>query len=665
MHPGALEDLGGGAMSRDLHREIWARYLAGESLTTAERGKLLEALQADEDFRQEALEDVDLHGLLIGLHKTEEEVEIFARSISKYLAHERDATRFVRKFESRVKETRTPDAAVVETSPRRKPRPMPGGPPKPRRPFWLIGLAAAGVFAVVTLLLQLSGSRRQDRNETPARPPDVAASGEDQAKRQADPPAGEPSPSPMARQPAAPAPEPPRHGEEAIKRTTPSPPPGAPDLERKRRIEARMKEELRRSREKTAQDSPKPKRREPPTPETAVTRVSVGSLEEARGLVLLAAGGVRNPVREGDTLLEGDGLEAPGQASRGVLKFSDGTRVTLHAGSLISKVHLDGGKRLHVRRGEISAVVKRQPRKEPLVFVTPHAEASVLGTTLTIRIDAGSTRLEVEEGRVRLRRTGDGKSVLVTGGHYAVAGAGVALKVNGLPRLPRPGLAAWFRGDSADGPDGAALPRWTDRSGNGRDAVQAVPSSRPRLLHRRLRGHAVLKFDGTDDFLSFNLPVNGLEGMTILLVAANDADRTGGPTHGQHAALFWGETELWGWIYVTPFQTNVKYRFGTTQSGNLPAYSRAVPVGNAFTLTTVVKDRTEERLFVQGKQVLRQSDRLPSIKGTVDTVTIGKGAFDTCFPGAVAELIVYARALTDGERRDAEAYLLRKYFSRR
>jgi hypothetical protein len=62
-----------------------------------------------------------------------------------------------------------------------------------------------------------------------------------------------------------------------------------------------------------------------------------------------------------------------------------------------------------------------------VVFATPHAEARVLGTKLTLTVGATETRLDVREGRVKLTRLSDNASVEVTSGQYAIASDSIKL----------------------------------------------------------------------------------------------------------------------------------------------------------------------------------------------------------------------------------------------
>ena len=126
--------------------------------------------------------------------------------------------------------------------------------------------------------------------------------------------------------------------------------------------------------------------------------------------------------------------------------------------------------------------------------------------------------------------------------------------------------------------------------------------------------------------------------------------------------MFWNETASWGAMNLSPFQQYAKYRFGTTQANNLPTYTRPRMIGNAPSLTTAIKNGTNEFLYVNGGLVLSQSGKLATITGVQDTGNLGLGYNnDTYFAGDIAEVLVYNRALSDPERQQVEQYLLDKY----
>lgn len=179
--------------------------------------------------------------------------------------------------------------------------------------------------------------------------------------------------------------------------------------------------------------APAPPRKPPSPAPPPKTTVAVATVEAVEGDVRLVSPGGARPATKGAAVTAAQRVET-GEASRAALSFPDGTR--LEVGSVTSIFRLaeqsnDRGKRIEILRGVLTADVARQPIGRPMIFSTPQAEATVLGTTLRLVVAPGaangSTRLEVREGRVRLKRARDGKSVQVTSGHYAVSGEGVPL----------------------------------------------------------------------------------------------------------------------------------------------------------------------------------------------------------------------------------------------
>jgi hypothetical protein len=173
----------------------------------------------------------------------------------------------------------------------------------------------------------------------------------------------------------------------------------------------------------------------------------------------------------------------------------------------------------------------------------------------------------------------------------------------------------------------------------------------------------VVRFDGASDFMSFVVPMNGLTGATLILVASAAQDYTGDWNGTANAPLFWDETAYWGCVHLSPFQSSVKYRFGTTQTNNLPAFARPVSIGAGLSITTAVKNGTTESLFVNGSKVLTQSGKYSTINSIAGTGTLGRGYNSTYFAGDIAEVLVYRRALSDAERAQIESYLISKYIA--
>jgi hypothetical protein len=228
--------------------------------------------------------------------------------------------------------------------------------------------------------------------------------------------------------------------------------------------------------------------------------------------------------------------------------------------------------------------------------------------------------------------------------------------------VPVEGLGLWLSADEGVSTTNGRISAWADQSPNGRSATQATSGARPALLTNRINGLPVARFDGVDDFMRFSYPINGLRGMTIIMVSANNT-ATSTSNDARRAAIFWNETGYWGATQLSPYQDAVQARFGTGQSGNNMVFTRRDSIRGAYTLTAARHDGGTDMLFVDGKAVLTETGKLNTIARTQDTGQLGRGYNDnTYFSGDIAEVLVYSRALSDQELRTVHSYLLAKYF---
>jgi ferric-dicitrate binding protein FerR (iron transport regulator) len=149
------------------------------------------------------------------------------------------------------------------------------------------------------------------------------------------------------------------------------------------------------------------------------------------------------PAAAGTPISPGQGIRTIGAASGVRIAFRDGTWMDLGPDSQIARIdEAPEGKRARLKKGALTARVAKQRADRPMVFSTPHGEATVLGTTLRLVVDPDpkkGTKLDVNEGKVRLRNLA-GRTVDVPGGHFAVAASGVDLAAK--PLAPGPLSAA-------------------------------------------------------------------------------------------------------------------------------------------------------------------------------------------------------------------------------
>jgi hypothetical protein len=291
---------------------------------------------------------------------------------------------------------------------------------------WRWIAAAAVLLGIPLAFLVTRPARREVAKETAARPPVAALAPAEPAPEPAPapkPPVPEEKPAP----PDAPPPPPPERAE-----PPPAPPPSPPE--------------------------PMP----PPARESPTVAV-IARLERIEGKVFVLSGADPVAVQTAREIASGRGILTSGRGSIAVVKFPDGTRLEVGPDTRIREIveSPDAGKRIYLEKGTVAAAVSRQPAGRPMVLATPEAEARVLGTRFSLATSSGTTRLDLDEGRVRFLRKSDGASIEVAGGQQAVAAEGTALAAR--PMRSREGLQALYlfqegRGEAVLDVSGTGLP---------------------------------------------------------------------------------------------------------------------------------------------------------------------------------------------------------------
>lgn len=245
--------------------------------------------------------------------------------------------------------------------------------------------------------------------------------------------------------------------------------------------------------------------------------------------------------------------------------------------------------------------------------------------------------------------------------------------VPGSPTPPDqiPGLAVWLQADAVRLSDplqvrrtasGDFLRLWADSSGTGRHARQDTQALQPRYVTQPVPS---VEFDGQDDLLRL-AGAPAFDSFTLVAVfrptRRHEVDSAGftgvGGTSGQ-AWLFGaghgGDAGAGAGISVGTNGVSL-YEHGSSYMPAVATYEGRLP--GPWSLVTATYDNRSPRLSVDGND-LPPVGTSPRLRVTAPT-EIGSGSYGA-FAGGIAEILVYARSLTDDERRNLDAHLARRH----
>ncbi len=222
---------------------------------------------------------------------------------------------------------------------------------------------------------------------------------------------------------------------------------------------------------------------------------AVARVESVQGEVATVVGQGFHHLAVGEVLKTDQHVNVPAGGSL-VFVYADKTRVELAGGTrvIIGGNPRTGAKALSVAQGEVLASVAKQTAG-PMLFNTPHAVATVLGTELRITVDDAATRLDVTEGLVQLAKTDGARPVLVAANETG--------EVRGQELLPKRSLAWPDNRDSVvflfEGNDELVVAR-NPNTGNFRDTpLTKVDSASAEMLDLQMFGGQFVTEEGGVD----------------------------------------------------------------------------------------------------------------------------------------------------------------------
>lgn len=371
---------------------------------------------------------------------------------------------------------------------------------QPAGPAWIIGPAAAGIVAsLIALATWMGGEKSTDElvRATNARRALAEKSAREQIAR-----------IELERQSVEARLEKLRH--EEVRQAA------APPVELARVREEREQAEAQLEQAKGEEREAREDLESASRPTGSMTQVASMTVEASEGDVYVVRDSAKEKIRAGQPLQPGEGLEIAGARGRLVVGYPDGTRFELSGSGAVSGLREDAsGKQVYVARGRVTAEV--MPQARPMVFRTPHAEARVLGTLLSLAVDPaakGFTRLEVRQGKVRFAKSATSKPVEVNGGEYSLAVEGKDLGVAKLDTLWRlleghEDAINW----TATGADPVSLSLSADQAASGRRSLRFSYSWRDPA--RGGKGWCIathpLKIGGAEAWLSFRVYIQSCD----------------------------------------------------------------------------------------------------------------------------------------------------------
>jgi len=292
------------------------------------------------------------------------------------------------------------------------------------------------------------------------------------------------------------------------------------------------------------------------------------------------------------------------------------------------------------------------------------AEDSGNGTAFV----TGSSGAAEAGGRVELRRLGSATvvaaSVASDGSFVAqvAAAAGETIEIRALDSLgnagpwrtlqvtssqsgeaiPRVGMSLWVKAEVGILTDAEGfVSEWTDQSGSDNGLIQATAARRPQKVPNGFNGFPVVRFNGdwnqTQDFLNFKTKVSDIR--TVFWVAKEDAP--GSQPDDRSLLGLKSQSDAFRGGYGAP---------GTLWGSS----SGPVVEGVTFINGQVVDGKSTDR-------PQRMSVISLSMSNSAAADMLGGSNGQGSWWGDFAEVIVYSRTLSDPERLQVEAYLIRKY----
>ena len=216
--------------------------------------------------------------------------------------------------------------------------------------------------------------------------------------------------------------------------------------------------------------------------------------------------------------------------------------------------------------------------------------------------------------------------------------------------IPEQGLLRRYKADNLALADNDPVSSWTDSSPAADHAVQATSGNRPVLKTGILNGRSVVRFDGSNDFLSFGLILNSASAAAHFFVVSDLNASLGGIMTTRH------QTTLNGWSVRYDSSTLLNY-YHTNHSPN-----STFTITDQFNILEVQRDGlalTAGANGVMGSTVSNSGYNTSTAARTV--IGADKNGTADFLNGDIAEIIIYDHVLSGPDRAAVLDYASGRY----
>jgi hypothetical protein len=227
--------------------------------------------------------------------------------------------------------------------------------------------------------------------------------------------------------------------------------------------------------------------------------------------------------------------------------------------------------------------------------------------------------------------------------------------------IPTSGLVLWLKPDQGIIKDaGGAVSEWQDSSGTGNNAAQSDSAKQPLFNATGVNGLPTVTFDGTDDYLEVpNTPSVAITGDITSFFVFNVTDFD---TFRAIWAKTAGNLPAANDYYLVSGSGSPRFYHGNGGAGIAQVTGTEAPPTGTFVTAGFELEGTTATHFLNGADN-GSGDLAAAGLDLGGPLQIGTRAdFVTKFKGDLAELVIYARALTAAERTQVQDYLQKKYF---